>query len=172
MRESSVSIGVLRDGTVLVAYESGSNLYLSIRDATGTYLPPRRVAEGGVLAPRMRLGSDDSVLLVYSQNGSLSYVKGQGTELDEPRVIAASEEVEGAAALDVDEHDQLHASFIRDGAVNYGTNACAPVAEFSTDVLGKGVVWAKDTPNFVANRIGVHGMMHVMHLMKEDGLQL
>ena len=30
---------------------------------------------------------------------------------------------------------------------------------FMEDILGKGVVFAKDTPNFIANRIGVYGMM-------------
>ena len=30
---------------------------------------------------------------------------------------------------------------------------------FLTDILGKNVVHAKDTPNFIANRIGVYGMM-------------
>ena len=36
---------------------------------------------------------------------------------------------------------------------------------FCSDVLGKGVIWAKDTPNFIANRIGVHGMMGTMNAM-------
>jgi len=36
--------------------------------------------------------------------------------------------------------------------------------------LGKGVVYAKDTPNFVANRIGVYSMMLTMRAMLEDGL--
>jgi len=36
--------------------------------------------------------------------------------------------------------------------------------------LGKGIVWAKDTPNFIANRIGTHSMMAVVHLMLEMGL--
>jgi 3-hydroxyacyl-CoA dehydrogenase len=36
---------------------------------------------------------------------------------------------------------------------------------FAEDVLGKGVVHAKDTPNFVANRIGTYGMMRVMKEM-------
>ena len=31
--------------------------------------------------------------------------------------------------------------------------------KFMTDILGKGVVMAKDTPNFIANRIGTYGMM-------------
>ncbi len=31
--------------------------------------------------------------------------------------------------------------------------------KFMEDTLGKGVVFAKDTPNFIANRIGVYGMM-------------
>jgi len=41
---------------------------------------------------------------------------------------------------------------------------------FAEDVLGKGVVLAKDTPNFIANRIGTYGMMVVLHLMLEKGL--
>ncbi|MDP8255189.1 MAG: 3-hydroxyacyl-CoA dehydrogenase/enoyl-CoA hydratase family protein [Candidatus Alcyoniella australis] len=41
------------------------------------------------------------------------------------------------------------------------------MAEFCTTVLGKGVIWAKDTPNFIANRIGVHGIMNGMKLMQE-----
>jgi 3-hydroxyacyl-CoA dehydrogenase len=36
---------------------------------------------------------------------------------------------------------------------------------FGRDVLGKGIVWAKDTPNFIANRIGAHALMTVIHLM-------
>jgi 3-hydroxyacyl-CoA dehydrogenase len=36
--------------------------------------------------------------------------------------------------------------------------------------LGKGIVWAKDTPNFVGNRIGVQGMVKVMQLMLEEGI--
>ncbi len=38
------------------------------------------------------------------------------------------------------------------------------------DQLGKGIVWAKDTPNFIANRIGTHSMMAVIHQMSEMGL--
>ena len=33
---------------------------------------------------------------------------------------------------------------------------------FVTSVIGKGVVRAKDTPNFIANRIGIAGMLGVM----------
>lgn len=40
---------------------------------------------------------------------------------------------------------------------------------FGETVLGKGVVLAKDCPNFVANRIGVLAMMEVIHTMVEDG---
>lgn len=42
--------------------------------------------------------------------------------------------------------------------------------EFGKEVLGKGIVWAKDTPNFVGNRIGVQSMMTTIHLMLERGL--
>ena len=31
--------------------------------------------------------------------------------------------------------------------------------QFGEDVLGKGVVIAKDTPNFIANRIGTYGLL-------------
>jgi 3-hydroxyacyl-CoA dehydrogenase len=42
--------------------------------------------------------------------------------------------------------------------------------EFATTALGKGVVRAKDTPNFVANRIGVAGMMSTMKEAAHYGL--
>ncbi len=44
------------------------------------------------------------------------------------------------------------------------------VASFGKNVLGKGIVWAKDCPNFVANRIGTHSMLFAIHHMLEKGL--
>ncbi|MEW5725245.1 MAG: 3-hydroxyacyl-CoA dehydrogenase NAD-binding domain-containing protein [Thermodesulfobacteriota bacterium] len=44
------------------------------------------------------------------------------------------------------------------------------MADFCETVLGKGVVFAKDTPNFIANRIGVFGMMDTVAAMAELGL--
>lgn len=44
------------------------------------------------------------------------------------------------------------------------------VRRFGEDVLGKGIVVGKDTPNFIANRIGAHAMMATIHLMLEEGL--
>jgi len=41
---------------------------------------------------------------------------------------------------------------------------------FLVTTLGKGVVRAKDTPNFVANRVGVFSMLATMHHTKEFGL--
>src|SRR5262249_34596485 len=38
------------------------------------------------------------------------------------------------------------------------------VARFGEGVLGKGIVYGKDTPNFVANRIGEFSIMHLIHL--------
>jgi len=46
------------------------------------------------------------------------------------------------------------------------------IAGFGEKNLGKGIVWAKDTPNFVGNRIGIQGMAAVMKFMKEDGLTI
>lgn len=42
--------------------------------------------------------------------------------------------------------------------------------KFGKEVLGKGIVVAKDSPNFVANRIGTHAMIASIHLMQEMGL--
>ncbi|MFT3694249.1 MAG: 3-hydroxyacyl-CoA dehydrogenase/enoyl-CoA hydratase family protein [Kofleriaceae bacterium] len=47
--------------------------------------------------------------------------------------------------------------------------AKASAEKFAQD-LGKGIVWAKDTPNFIGNRIGLHSMMTTIHLMLEKGL--
>ena len=44
------------------------------------------------------------------------------------------------------------------------------VQEFLDARLGKGVVPAKDRPNFIANRIGVFSMMTTMHEMERTGL--
>ncbi|MDZ7292981.1 MAG: 3-hydroxyacyl-CoA dehydrogenase NAD-binding domain-containing protein [candidate division KSB1 bacterium] len=44
------------------------------------------------------------------------------------------------------------------------------IAAFCENVLGKGVVYAKDTPNFIANRIGVFGMMLTLRLAREMNL--
>ncbi|HOZ49473.1 MAG TPA: 3-hydroxyacyl-CoA dehydrogenase/enoyl-CoA hydratase family protein [Candidatus Hydrogenedentes bacterium] len=44
------------------------------------------------------------------------------------------------------------------------------MGRFGEDVLGKGVVYAKDTPNFVANRILIFAMQYIMFEMVKDGL--
>ena len=41
---------------------------------------------------------------------------------------------------------------------------------FVTTALGKGVVRAKDTPNFIANRVGIAGMLAVMKEAEQFGL--
>jgi 3-hydroxyacyl-CoA dehydrogenase len=46
------------------------------------------------------------------------------------------------------------------------------MAKFGERRLGKGIVRAKDTPNFVGNRIGIQGSMKTMHLMLEKGLSI
>ncbi len=44
------------------------------------------------------------------------------------------------------------------------------VEEFARRRLGKGIVPAKDTPNFIANRVGVHAVMVTMQVMRDMGL--
>jgi len=46
------------------------------------------------------------------------------------------------------------------------------LVEFGESVLGKGIVHAKDTPNFIGNRIGVYGMMATMNLAIKQGLSV
>src|SRR3984957_16091172 len=44
------------------------------------------------------------------------------------------------------------------------------LADFCDRRLGKGVVVAKDTPNFIANRIGTFSMLNALRLMSELGM--
>ncbi|OVE81975.1 hypothetical protein BVY03_01620 [bacterium K02(2017)] len=46
------------------------------------------------------------------------------------------------------------------------------MADFLENALGKGIVYAKDTPNFIANRIGVFTFMATLHQAIEDGLSV
>jgi len=43
---------------------------------------------------------------------------------------------------------------------------------FSDRILGKGIVIAKDVPGFVANRLGVYGMVLAIRLMERHGLTI
>jgi 3-hydroxyacyl-CoA dehydrogenase len=55
-----------------------------------------------------------------------------------------------------------------------GTKTSPEVVETLSDFcdrrLGKGVVIAKDTPNFIANRIGTYSMLNVLRLMDKLGM--
>jgi 3-hydroxyacyl-CoA dehydrogenase len=46
------------------------------------------------------------------------------------------------------------------------------ISNFGDVVLGKGIVPAKDTPNFIANRIGTFTTMNVLRIMQQDGYAL
>ena len=43
------------------------------------------------------------------------------------------------------------------------------ISDFAGHTLGKGVVHCKDTPNFIANRIGIFSVLHTIHLTLEEG---
>lgn len=45
-------------------------------------------------------------------------------------------------------------------------------AAWGERMLGKGIVYAKDTPNFIANRIGTYGFLKAIHLMVALGLEI
>ena len=44
------------------------------------------------------------------------------------------------------------------------------LAEMCEKIVGKGIVYAKDTPNFIANRIGIFGMFTIIQAMMDLGL--
>ena len=48
----------------------------------------------------------------------------------------------------------------------------AAVADFGERRLGKGIVYAKDTSAFIANRIGTFGMVSIFKRMAEEGLNV
>ncbi len=48
----------------------------------------------------------------------------------------------------------------------------AAISEFSDQRLGKEVVPARDTPNFIANRIGLFTMLEAVRLMQEEDLTI
>ena len=50
--------------------------------------------------------------------------------------------------------------------------AIAAIARFADVLLGKEVVFARDTPNFIANRIGVFIMLEAVRLMIEEDLTI
>ncbi len=46
------------------------------------------------------------------------------------------------------------------------------LADFGERVLGKGIVYGKDTTNFIANRIGTFGMMRILSKMQSEGFTI
>lgn len=46
------------------------------------------------------------------------------------------------------------------------------MAWFGEVVLGKGIVWAKDTPNFIGNRIGIQGIGKVMQAIADGKISV
>jgi len=51
-------------------------------------------------------------------------------------------------------------------------DAIAAISHFSDQQLGKEVVFARDTPNFIANRIGVFIMLEAVRLMQQEDLTI
>ena len=57
-------------------------------------------------------------------------------------------------------------------APNTGPEVLAFMVGFFEDRLGKGVVYAKDSPNFIANRIMTFASQYISHEMLKDGLSV
>jgi 3-hydroxyacyl-CoA dehydrogenase len=48
----------------------------------------------------------------------------------------------------------------------------ARISDFADRILGKGIVRAKDVPGFIANRLGVYGLVQAIRLTDEHGLAI
>ena len=48
----------------------------------------------------------------------------------------------------------------------------ATMRDFAERILGKGVVIARDVPGFIANRLGLYGMVHTLRLMEQFDLTI
>ena len=46
------------------------------------------------------------------------------------------------------------------------------ISEYGKNVLGKGIVHAKDTPNFIGNRVGVFGLMSTINIAMKMGMNI
>ncbi len=46
------------------------------------------------------------------------------------------------------------------------------MGQFGEKILGKGIVWAKDTPNFIGNRIGIQSMVYTMQVMMDMDISI
>lgn len=46
------------------------------------------------------------------------------------------------------------------------------ITEFAERKLGKGIVFAQDTPNFICNRIGIFGIGYLLKVMQEEGYKV
>jgi 3-hydroxyacyl-CoA dehydrogenase len=46
------------------------------------------------------------------------------------------------------------------------------IADFGDLMLGKGIVFAKDTPNFISNRLATYGALYTLKVMLEDQLTI
>jgi 3-hydroxyacyl-CoA dehydrogenase len=55
---------------------------------------------------------------------------------------------------------------------NTSAEVLASFRRFAERTLGKGVVIAKDAPGFIANRIGLYGMVRVLRLMEQYNLSI
>ncbi|HOS41050.1 MAG TPA: 3-hydroxyacyl-CoA dehydrogenase/enoyl-CoA hydratase family protein [Spirochaetota bacterium] len=51
-------------------------------------------------------------------------------------------------------------------------DVCSFVEQFGEKVLGKGIVWAKDTPNFIGNRIGVQLICEAFKLLETEPITI
>ncbi len=49
---------------------------------------------------------------------------------------------------------------------------CDFISEWGEKVLGKGIVWAKDTPNFIGNRIGVGLIVEAFELLQKENITI
>ena len=130
--ESSASVGGDPDNNIFVAYESQNILYYTSRVEGGDFVPSRVVDSGGVLDPRMKVGSFGQIFIGYAKQGDLFYVLGRSESLNAPEsLIVTPGSVETQPSTSVDRLGNIHCSFILDSDIYYTHNVGPPTAQFS-----------------------------------------
>ncbi|MCZ6793309.1 MAG: PKD domain-containing protein [Planctomycetota bacterium] len=125
--------GILDGERLYVAYVEDGALFLA-DDRTGRF-EARRIDDGGVGAPSLRVTPGGLVALAYELRGDIYHVLGNSFFLSDPAPVTRSVETESSPDVDVDTFANVFVSFLRDGELHLTTNAGPPLARFSLDPL-------------------------------------
>ncbi len=122
-------IAVDATDSIAIGYRSGDALFLAVRDPETGELDPELLVPDGVEWFALRT-SRGRVVVAYLRAGELRLYDG---EFGDRRAEFGGGGM--TAAVAVDGTGGVHALVTRDDEIRYGTNACAPRAEFSAESI-------------------------------------